>query len=187
MANISELEALKELEKILSKLDDPLALKRVLDWAYSKFSPSSKKDPLPPDDHTPREKKLRGKKAIKSKHPKRTSCSIIKELNLSPKRKKSFKAFFIEKKPKDGQELAALAVYYLKRTLELPRVSVNHIYTCFKDVGHRVFANMEQSLMVTAHRKGWVDTSELDNIKLTPIGENYVEHDLPRKIKGAEK
>lgn len=55
----------------------------------------------------------------------------------------------------------------------------DHVFTCFKDVGHRTPKNMPQTIRDTASRKGWLDTSERGNIKITNHGENLVEHDLP--------
>jgi len=42
-------------------------------------------------------------------------------------------------------------------------------------------AILEVWLRMTAHRKNWIDTADLDDLKTTPHGRNFVEHDLPRK------
>jgi hypothetical protein len=43
----------------------------------------------------------------------------------------------------------------------------------------RVPADLANTLQYTASKDGWLDTKKMDDIKVTTIGENVVEHDLP--------
>jgi len=58
---------------------------------------------------------------------------------------------------------------------------VDHIYTCFKEATWKVPPNLANSLAVTANRKGWSNTEDTRDLRVTVSGENLVEHDLPRK------
>ncbi|WGV23809.1 hypothetical protein [Halotia branconii] len=107
------------------------------------------------------------------------TMTIVKDLNLRPEGEPSFRDFHSQKNPKTQEEAITVAVYYLKRVLELDKITPNHVFTCFKDVGLRTPKNMPQRIRETATRKGWVDTSERSNIKITNHGENLVDHDLP--------
>lgn len=107
------------------------------------------------------------------------TMTIVKDLNLQPEGEPSFRDFHSQKNPKTQEEAITVAVYYLKRVLELDKITPDHVFTCFKDVGLRTPKNMPQRIRETATRKGWVDTSERSNIKITNHGENLVEHDLP--------
>ncbi|WOB45509.1 hypothetical protein HNI00_22010 [Thermoleptolyngbya oregonensis NK1-22] len=121
--------------------------------------------------------------AMNSK-PKKSSykppiMSIVKDLNLRPEGELSFRDFYAQKKPNTQEQAVTVAVYYLRRVLELDKITPEHVFTCFKDVGRKTPKNMPQTVRDTAKNKGWVDTSERGNIKITNHGENMVDHDLP--------
>lgn len=105
--------------------------------------------------------------------------SIVKDLNLRPEDKPCFRDFYAQKKPSTQEQAVTVAVYYLKRVLELDKVTPEHVFTCFKDVERKTPKHMPQTIRDTAKRRGWVDTSERGNVKITNHGENLVEHDLP--------
>lgn len=110
------------------------------------------------------------------------NLTIVKDLNLRPESQPSWRDFYAEKKPDTNEQAFTVAVYYLKVILKLDTVTAEHVFTCFKDVSRRTPKNMPQSIRDTAKRKGWLDTSERGNIKITNHGENMVEYDLPLSI-----
>lgn len=111
-------------------------------------------------------------------------CQIVKDLDLSGTGgKKPLKVFYEEKQPSSNLERNAVFVFYLKRIAKIAKVNRNHVYTCYKDVDERVPENLIQSLRDTSHHKGWVDTSMMDDLKIPTVGENFVEHDLPKSKK----
>lgn len=185
MTKVSETDAIKAFDDALGGLDDPAARNRVLRWAWEKYS--TKPLPKPEDDeaqdssnNATTKKKTTPRKPASSKGAKtKTSLSIVKDLNLKPKGKKSFDDFVDEKKPKSNQQKCTLSVYYLRHELELPKVSSAHVFTCFKHMKWRVPADLPNTLQYTASKDGWLDTKKMDDIKVTTIGENVVEHDLP--------
>ena len=108
--------------------------------------------------------------------------TIVKDLNLKKDGKTpSLRDFHSQKQPKEFAEHNALFVYYLSKVKELTGITPNHIYTCYKEVNQRVPGAFYQSLLDTTRRKGWLDTSNTEDIKVTTVGENFVEHDLPKK------
>jgi len=111
--------------------------------------------------------------------------SAVRDLDLAPKGKTSFKDFVAEKRPKTNHDQNVLSVYYLAEVLGLGSVTLDYVFTCYKDMRWREPANLANSLSLTANRKRFIDTASLDDIKLTPAGRNHVEHDLPPKKKGA--
>ncbi|SRR6266478_6264796 len=118
--------------------------------------------------------------AKQASHP-----TFVRDLDL----KKSGNApglreFYAQKKPKNFTEENAVFVYYLNRLKEVEGVTTNHIFTCYKEVGARLPGALYQSLLDTNRKKGWIDTGNMNRILISPIGENFVEHDLPRKEKG---
>ncbi len=112
----------------------------------------------------------------------RGTPSIDKTLVLRPKTGKSFKDFATAKAPKSAFEKNVVAVHWLK-SAGVKAIGPDQVYTCYKDAGWRIPAGLYNSLAVTASKKGWLDTADMNQIVVTPHGENLVEHDLPRKKK----
>jgi hypothetical protein len=138
--------------------------------------------------HTGPQSKAARKPQVKDQlskdRPKRVaeSLSVVKDLDLRAQGNiPSLRDFFKTKLPSGFAEQNALFAYYLVKSKEMSPVGANHIYTCYKEVGQRVPGAFQQSLKDTARRQGWLDTADLLDIKVTTIGENFVEHDLPRK------
>ena len=117
------------------------------------------------------------KKAPKAR--KNPTYSFVKDLNLRPQGKKSLKDFITEKAPQDQQARLAAIIYYLTKDLGLPNVGVNHVYTALKEIGERVPSDIAQIARNIAGRKGWLDSADSDDLKVTTRGENFVEHELP--------
>lgn len=109
------------------------------------------------------------------------SYSILKDLNLRGNGGQSFKEFFEEKKPKSATEFNSVAVYYLADILKIGGITPNHVYTCYKEVKQRTPEAFIQSLRDAASKHGYIDTADMNNIKIPLRGKNFVEHDLPKK------
>ncbi|ALF53981.1 hypothetical protein ACX27_15760 [Nostoc piscinale CENA21] len=107
------------------------------------------------------------------------TMTIVKELNLRPQGKLSWRDFYAQKQPTTQEHIITVAVYYLKRILEIDKLTPQHVFTCFKDANIRTPKNIPQAMRDIAKRKGWLDTSERGHVKITNHGENFVEHDLP--------
>src|SRR6266496_2338661 len=100
------------------------------------------------------------------------------DLNLRPKGKKSLKDFLAEKKPKTNEERFAVMIYYLEKTLQEKTIDRDHIYTCFKELGVKFPLQIDAVLRNAARRKGWINTTNSSDLRITTRGENFVEHDL---------
>lgn len=109
---------------------------------------------------------------------------LIRDLNLRPAGKPSFDDFVAEKQPRDNQEKFLVAIYYLEQIAGIQPVTDAHVGTVFRMTGGwREPGNLGSGLRMTAHRKNTIDTSDLDDLKTTPHGRNFVEHDLPHQKK----
>ena len=62
-------------------------------------------------------------------------------------------------------------------------ITVDHVYTVFKASNWRVSPNLSNSMQVVSTRKTWLDTANMNDIKVTVQGDNYVTHDMPAKSK----
>jgi hypothetical protein len=109
----------------------------------------------------------------------------VRDLNLRPNDKQSFKDFVAAKSPETNDERNALSIYWLTRIADLSGITVDHVYTCFKEAKWKVPPNLANSLAVTANRKGWINTEDTQDLQVIVRGENLVEHDLPRQGKSS--
>jgi hypothetical protein len=109
------------------------------------------------------------------------SHSVVGDLDLvGPAKVGPLKDFLVSHPCKHAQEYNTVFVYYLAKA-EIPGVSVDHVYTCYKHCGTRMPVALKQSLYDTANRTGNIDTARLDNITITTAGENFVEHVAARR------
>lgn len=187
MSPVNEVKTITAIETALSRLDDAGARDRILKWAWDKFSskPGQYAETQTGAEIPARIQPGEARKRVKAKGGSKTrkKMLIVKDLNLSMSDKKSFKDFVNEKKPLSNQEKCTVALYYLQNEIEVENVTVNHIYTCYKNVNWRT-VDLRNILFLTASRKGWVNTSDTENITITIHGEALVEHDLPHKLNG---
>lgn len=128
--------------------------------------------------------------APKAEPSKRRSASkesfqIAKDLNLgAADGKPAFTEFVKSKGPSSNIEFNAVAVYYLDRVRGINPITINHVYTCYKNVGRKLPGNLTQSLYDTSGgRYGYIDVKSLDDLRLPTSGENFVEHTLPKAPK----
>jgi hypothetical protein len=129
---------------------------------------------------TAREAKPKGARAKVGKP------SLDRDLDLHPKGKSSLVDFIHEKKPTTQNEKNVVFVYYLQREAGLSSVNVDQVYTCYKEAKERVPSNLRNSLAVTSSRKGWINSDDMEDLSITPRGENVVDHDLPRQDKSGK-
>ena len=113
----------------------------------------------------------------------RSQPTTIKDLDLQPEGKETLSDFVGKKKPRTNYDRNVVSVYYLTEVLGITAVSINHVFTCYKDMGWREPNDLANSLAQTASHKRHLDTADRDDIKLTPAGRNHVQHDLPPDVK----
>lgn len=126
-----------------------------------------------------KQRKVTAAKERKPRKPSKLGYEIEKDLVLAKEGDKpSLKEFYSQKKPGSNYERNVVFCYYLLRVRELKPIDINHVYTCYKEVNQRV-GSLDVSLSETS-KKGWLDTSDMNDIRLSIRGENFVEHDLPK-------
>ena len=123
------------------------------------------------------------KGARKAKRKRSRGPTVRKDLDLRPKGKTSLRGFAESKKPNNNDDKNVVSVYYLRLIADINTISIDHVFTCYREMGWREPTDLANSLATTASKKGFLDTSKGEDIKLTPTGRNHVEHDLPPKKK----
>ena len=121
-------------------------------------------------------------KPLKKEITKKTKYTKIKEtykidlnLNLMPKDKESLIGFYSKYSIKGSYSHFLLFIYYLQMVHGLEKINLNHIYTCFKEVKIMPPNHFKQTATNIKNQKGWIDTTDMNNIRLTQSGQNEVE------------
>jgi hypothetical protein len=182
---MSEVKAIEAVDNALGALDQEERA-RVLGWAQLKYgapakigvgAPQQPSAPPAASANAPANTtKAKGSKKSK------TIISMDKNLNLTPPGKTSAMQFAAEKSPTNTKEKCVVAVYYLRDVIEMEKVTAQAVFTYFKHLQWPVPADLKNTLQ-QAGTMGWLDTADSEDIKLTSLGENLVEHDLPARAK----
>ena len=91
--------------------------------------------------------------------------------------------FMDVKFPLTNEERNIVFLYYLQHNLKLKSISSDHIYTCYRHAKIRVPLNLDNSLRITADQHNWIKTTKAGKMTLTAVGKQYVEKQLPKKVK----
>ena len=157
--------------------------------------------PLPDTQLPPRTRRAKAKKptvpeSVSNVIPVTTKQSVPPKIKTTPKTNYTFLTdldltansdrlglmeFTDFKFPITNEERNLVFVYYLKETLGLAKVTVDHIFTCYKEVHIRAPINIENSLNITANHRKWISIAKSGALTLTRQGRKYVEEKLPVK------
>ena len=102
------------------------------------------------------------------------SYTPVKDLDLAKgSRDMSLKDYYKQKSPRSFIDKNVVFVFYLKKTVKVTQVTLNHIYTCYEEVSSRKPAAFKQSVADTS-RKGYLNTASYEDINITVRGENLI-------------
>jgi hypothetical protein len=138
-------------------------------------------EPVIEEQKTQTNKEKTSARKIKSTNSK--TPTYLTDFNFKPSDNKSLKDFYSEYEVKTNYENNLIFTYYLQELLKTTSISTNHIYSCFRHLGLKV-PSFPQILKDTRTRKGWLDVSNTNDIKVTREGLNYMQHDLPKNNNG---
>jgi hypothetical protein len=188
------LNKIPEIAKAVNEFNDPELQKRAFDALMRAAGLMGETEPhqtppAPDERETTKpgsakqnKKEKKGRVAATAKRWSGDKYQIV-DVDLHPKGKASLKDFYNEKAPRTDPERYITILYYLISHAGVADVEVNHIYTAFKQLGLKV-PNIRKGLNNTRGRHAWVTFSAKGPVSLTRIGENVVEHDLPRQASG---
>jgi hypothetical protein len=122
--------------------------------------------------------------AIKVPTPVTPPYTRIKDLDLSATTEHpSLGEFMDSKLPITNEERNLVFMYYLQYLLNVETITMDHVYTCYREVRIRAPLNLEHSLRTTANQKNWITASDADQFAVMPEGKLYVEKQLPKRVK----
>lgn len=128
------------------------------------------------------ESKAKPKAKAKPKNSTDTTGTLLKDLNLmSEGSSESLRDFYGKYEVKTNFERTLIFVYYLQHVRNIEGININHIFTCYRNIdGLKIPGHLKQNLIDTSSKKGWLDTADMEDIKVPVTGVNYIEHDLPK-------
>ncbi len=176
-------EKMQEVSSIVSKFPESVQEKVFNLLISSLIKPSSKLD-FKIDPKIPSIKNATKKdtqtKPKNSSSKKKDSFNLLKDLDLTGKtiNGESFSDFVKHKKYTNHVQFITISVYYLARIMNMENITIDHVFTCYKNIGKRPPNNLVQSFWTASGKQfGYIDFSDRENIKIPHIGETHVEND----------
>ncbi|MFA5109266.1 MAG: hypothetical protein WC458_01865 [Patescibacteria group bacterium] len=147
---------------------------------YSDYKSKLNDTKIPTAGPNPENPKIsKRKRGSVTKGKRKESYTKLENLNLSSDvEEETLKHFYNKKKPQSALHTNVVFVYFLEKNKKISNITPDHIYTCYKHIGIKVPQAFKQSIFDTSSR-GFIDTSSIENIKITTNGENLVEIDMP--------
>lgn len=191
-----ELKAFNQCADALSSLDNKSIFKVFqLLSVHFEFMPATVKAPELP--HPQDQKHLPQPKAFdihleleSSKEKSKTSTVKIKkaktglkeptyltDFDFRPNGFESLKDFYGRYKSANNFENNLIFAYYLQEIVKIQNISVNHIYSCYRILNIKI-PLFPQTLIDTKNRKGYIENSDYNDLKVTRTGINFMTHDM---------
>lgn len=114
--------------------------------------------------------KIVAKKASKSGK----SLKRLVNIDFAPSGKESLDAFYKKISPSSDFNRNLLFVFYMQEILQIPAITLDHIYTCYDSLNLRISENLTQTVRNTKSRTGWIETEDTSNITVTVKGRNQI-------------
>lgn len=111
------------------------------------------------------------------------NASIIpaSDVSFRPEGKKSLQTFFSEKAPSTDMEQVLVICYWLERIAAVAAVSRGHVLSGLREVAKPIPKDLTQTIRNMGpgnKKKAWLNVSEIDKLRLSTIGSDYVDHKL---------
>ena len=129
-------------------------------------------------------KKISPKKATVSTTSKK-SKTISKDLtyltdyDFRPSGVEGIKEFYEKYKSISNMENNLIFAYYFQEKRKEKEISADLIYSAYRHIGLKI-PSFPQSLIDTKARKGWIDTANMHDLKVTRAGINFMEHEISK-------
>jgi hypothetical protein len=131
--------------------------------------------PAPPPEPAPEPK---------APPPTLPTYTFMQDLKLSAASGRPALVEFMDAKlPITNEERNLVFMYYLQHILKAKPITLDHVYTCYREAKIRAPLNIENSLRMTAEHRGWIKANQNGSMTVTPEGKQYVEKHLPKKVK----
>jgi hypothetical protein len=127
-------------------------------------------EPAPSNERKPRGA---GKKVDRN-----AGINLVPDLDFMPKGKQSLKEFLGAKAPKNDVEFVLATVYFMQHEMGLSKIGPGHVKTALKEAGISIPVDLKQTIRNVKNTKIWLNFSDIEDVRTTTQGENYVEHEM---------
>jgi hypothetical protein len=103
---------------------------------------------------------------------------LVPNLDFRPSDKPDLRAFVDEKDPKNDVEVVIVVLHYMQHTMALTKIGPAHVMTAFKEVGKSIPVDLKQTIRNIKKSKMWLNFTDIEDLRTTTQGDNFVEHDL---------
>lgn len=103
---------------------------------------------------------------------------LVPDLNFRPSDKPNLKTFVDEKDPKNDLETVIVTLHYMQHTMALTKMGPAHVMTAFKEIGKAIPIDLKQTIRNIKKSKMWLNFADIEDLRMTTQGDNYVEHEL---------
>lgn len=118
----------------------------------------------------------------RTRRPSKVAVAQDKTVDLFPAGKQSFKDFAEAKKPANNDEKYAVAVFWLREVAEYQKATLGQIISCYLVAEWKLPSDVRNA-MAQSGSKGYLISSDSDDIQLTSQGQNLSRNTLPRPDK----
>lgn len=115
----------------------------------------------------------------KGSSPKTESYTNV-DLNLTKEQRSEFKEFYKIKAAANQSDHVLVIIYWLSKNTSVAKFTMNDIYTGLRIVGEKIPKRIS-SVLSNLNLDSRINKENSEST-LTHVGEDYVEHDLPKKI-----
>ena len=111
---------------------------------------------------------------------------MVSHLDFVPEGKAPLKTFFNSKSPGNDMEQVLVLSYYLQHTMGLNEFGPGHVLTAFRHVLKPVPADLKGTIRNMKKTKAWLTFGDIERIRMSTVGDNFVEHELPKASTSSE-
>jgi len=104
--------------------------------------------------------------------------NLVPNMEFRPAGQKTLKAFIEEKSPTNDVETVVATVYYMQHVMDLAKIGPPHVMTAFKEVGKAIPVDLKATIRHIKKTKVWLNFNDIDDIRMTTQGDNFVEHEM---------
>jgi hypothetical protein len=117
-----------------------------------------------------------GTKKSARKRAQKRNFTVPRGLNFSPSGKQSLEDFVAEKQPRTQFETNLVAVYYLSEVMGEQAIDVGKVLAVYQAMPSWTAPTQPDTVLRnTASSKGWLDTSNMKDIKVVWAGTNHLD------------
>jgi hypothetical protein len=140
--------------------------------------------PVAPEEVTPGSEAPRRKRGEGDRIDRNAGIKPEGDIDFVPNGKQPLKEFFAGKAPTSDMDQILVICHFLQHILQANRIGPGHILSGFKHVGEPIPKDLKQTIR-NMKNKAWLNFTSIDDIRLTTVGDNRVEHELGNGNTGA--